>query len=87
MNILLKYFRTAWLVRKLNARKYMRNINDNVVQDRLSEKFNAKIYRMRYFRHEIFAIYSRMLNGYKIFIESLLNLENPACLQATLASG
>ena len=28
-----------------------------------------------------------MLNGYKTFIESLLNLENPACLQATLASG
>ena len=36
----------------------MRNINDNEVQGRLSEKiFNVKIYRMKYFRHEIFAIY------------------------------
>ena len=55
---MLKYFQTAWLVRKLNAQKYMRNINDNEVQGRLSEKiFNVKIYRMKYFRHEIFAIY------------------------------
>ena len=28
---LLKYLRTTWLVRKLNTRKYMRNINDNAV--------------------------------------------------------
>ena len=32
---MLKY----WLVRKLNARKYMRNINDNEVQGRLSENY------------------------------------------------
>jgi hypothetical protein len=38
MNILLlQNFQTAWLMRKLNARKYMRNINDNAVQGRLSE--------------------------------------------------
>ena len=37
----------------------MRNINDNAVQGLLSKKlFNVKIYRMKYFRHEIFAIYS-----------------------------
>ena len=42
---------------KLNAQKYMRNINDNAVQGHLSD--NAKDYRMKYFRHEIFAIYSR----------------------------
>ena len=32
-----KYFQTAWLARKLNTRKYIRNINDNAVQGRLSE--------------------------------------------------
>ena len=36
---MLKSFWTAWLVQKLNARKYMRNINDNVVQGRLSENY------------------------------------------------
>ena len=37
MNIsLLKYFWTAW---KLNARKCMHNINDNLVQGRLSENY------------------------------------------------
>ena len=36
----------------------MRNINDNVVQGRLSENyFNVKNYRMKYFRHKIFANY------------------------------
>ena len=40
MNIsLLKYFRTAWLVQKLNAQKYMHNINDNAVQGHLSENY------------------------------------------------
>ena len=34
---LLKYFQTAWLVQKLNARKYMHKIKNNAVQDRLSE--------------------------------------------------
>ena len=55
---LLKYFQIAWLVWKLNARNYMCNINDNAVQGRLSENynFNAKIYRMKYFRLEILAI-------------------------------
>ena len=33
-SILLKYFQTAWLVRK-----YIRNINDNAVQGRLSENY------------------------------------------------
>ena len=33
------YFRTAWLVQKLNARKYIRNINDNAVRGRLSENY------------------------------------------------
>ena len=45
-------------MRKLNVRKYMRNIKDNAVQGRLSEKvFNAKNYCTKYFRDEIFAIY------------------------------
>ena len=35
--MLLKYSRTAWPVQKLNARKYMHTINDNVVQGGLSE--------------------------------------------------
>ena len=52
---LLKYFRTAWLVQKLNVQKYIRNIDDNAVQGRLSE--NYLNYYMKYFRHEIFAIY------------------------------
>ena len=34
----------------------MRNINDNAVQDHLSE--NMKNYRMKYFRHKILMIYS-----------------------------
>ena len=33
---MLKYFRTAWLVQKLNTRKYM---HKNVVQGCLSENF------------------------------------------------
>jgi hypothetical protein len=36
---LLKHFQTAWLMRKLSTRKYIRNINDNVVQGRLSENY------------------------------------------------
>ena len=36
---LLKYFRTAWLVRKLNAQKYIYTIDDNVVQGRSSENY------------------------------------------------
>ena len=37
---MLKYFWTAWLVRKLNARNTcMRNINENAVQGRLSENY------------------------------------------------
>ena len=45
-----KIFRTAWLVRKLNARNTcMRNINDNAVQGRLSEN-----YLTRKLSHEIF---------------------------------
>ena len=35
----IKYFWTAWLVRKLNARKYIHNINDNAVQGRLSKNY------------------------------------------------
>ena len=36
----------------------MRNINNNVVQGRLSENYlMPKNYRMKYFRHEIFMIY------------------------------
>ena len=40
---------------KIKRTKYMRNINDNAVQGRLS--FNVKNNCMKYFRHEIFAIY------------------------------
>ena len=36
-----KIFWTAWLVRKLNAQKYIRNINDNAVQGRLSENYST----------------------------------------------
>ena len=42
---------------KIKHTKYMRNINDNAVQGRLSENLlYAKNYRMKYFRHEISAI-------------------------------
>ena len=52
-----KIFWTPWLVRKLNARKYMRNINDNVVQGHLSKNYlTVKNYCMKYFGDEIFAI-------------------------------
>ena len=40
---LLKYFQTAKIVRKLNTQKYMRNINDNVVQGRLSNYLTRNI--------------------------------------------
>ena len=40
---------------KIQRMKYMRDIKDNAVQGRLL--FNAKNYHMKYFRHEIFAIY------------------------------
>ena len=49
---IVKYFQTAWLVRKLNAQEYMRNINDNAVQG----------YRMKYFRHEIFTNYGSFVS-------------------------
>ena len=39
---LLKYFRTARLVRKLNARKCKHNINDIAVQGRLSENYSMR---------------------------------------------
>ena len=42
-------------MRKLNARKYIRNINDNVVQGRLSENYLTR--NTKYFRYEIFTIY------------------------------
>ena len=42
---------------KIKRTKHMRNINDNAVQGRLS-----KYYRMKYFRHEIFVIYSSWLH-------------------------
>ena len=43
---LLKYFRTAWLMRKLNA---WNNIKNNAVQGRLSENlFDTKIYCMKF---------------------------------------
>ena len=42
-------------MQKLDAQKYIRNINDNVVQDRLSEN-----YLFKYFRREIFVIYGTL---------------------------
>ena len=42
---------------KIKCTKYMCNINDNAVQGRLSENYNAKNYHMKYFRYKIFAIY------------------------------
>ena len=46
---MLKYFRIAWPVRKLNARKYMHNINDNAAQSLLSKEYlTQKNYCMKY---------------------------------------
>ena len=42
---------------KIKRMKNMRNINDNAVQGRLSEIYLTEKYRMKYLRHEIFAIY------------------------------
>ena len=42
---------------KIKHTNYMCNTNDNAVQGRLSE--NYLNYCMKYYRHEIFAIYSR----------------------------
>ena len=36
---IIKYFGIAWLVQKLNARKCIRNINNNAVQGRSSENY------------------------------------------------
>ena len=49
-------------MQKLNARKSMRIINGNAVRGRLS-----KNYRMKYFGHEIFAIYG---NFYACYMHS-----------------
>ena len=58
-----KIFSDSMACAKIKRTKYMRDINDNAVQGRLSEKLiiNAKNYRMKYFRHEIFAIYENYL--------------------------
>ena len=41
-------------MRKLNMQKYMHNINNNAVQDHLSENYcNMKNYCTKYFRHNI----------------------------------
>ena len=50
-----KIFSDSMTRAKIKRTKYMRDINDNAVQGRLSE--NMKSYRMKYFRHEIFTIY------------------------------
>ena len=40
----------------------MCNINDNAVQGRLSENYlTQSFYRMKYFRHKIFAIYGILI--------------------------
>ena len=41
---MLKYFQTAKLVRKLNARKYMSNSNDNAVQGRLLHYYTSALH-------------------------------------------
>ena len=72
-------------MRKLNAQKYMRNINDNVVQGRLSE--NPKNYRTKYFVHEIFVIHSipyiqspssNTHNQYRALDRMLVNMQKVA---------
>ena len=58
----------------------MHNINNNAVQDRLSELFNAKIYRMKYFRHEIFVIYGMYVlsSAYKDYKPRYINMHEKA---------
>ena len=52
-----KYFRTAWFVRKLNARNTCAILTTMLTGSFVRKLFNAKNYRMKYFRHEIFVIY------------------------------
>ena len=54
-----KIFSDNMACAKIKRLKYMRNINDNAVQGCLFENYLTRnsYYRMKYFRHEIFAIY------------------------------
>ena len=62
---------------KIKRMKYMRNINDNVVQACCGKLFNAKKYRMKYFRLEIFVIYG-------MTIDDRLNFSTPPPLPKRL---
>ena len=50
-----KIFSDSMACAKIKRTKYMRNINDNAVLIR--KLFNIKNYRMKYFRHSVFAFY------------------------------
>ena len=52
-----KFFWTAWLVRKLNARNTCAILTTMWYRVVCPKIFNVKNYRMKYFRHEIFVIY------------------------------
>ena len=66
-----KIFSDSLACAQLNARN---NINNNVIQGHLSENlFNMKNYRMKYFRHEIFAMFTvfRQKTHYRIIINDI----------------
>ena len=52
-----KIFSDSMACAKIKCMKYIRSINDNAVESLVRKLFNKKMYRMKYFRHEIFAIY------------------------------
>ena len=57
-----KIFSDSMACAKIKRTKYMRNINDKCGTGSFVRKlFNTKYYRMKYFRHEIFAIYGILL--------------------------
>ena len=77
MNILLlKYFRTAWLMRKLIVRKYMRNINDNAVQGRLSENYLTRkfiAWNISDTKYSRFTVFGVTVEEYNIHVHVCIN--------------
>ena len=59
----IKIFSDSLACAKIKRTKNIRNINDNAVHagSFVRKLFNMKIYRMKYFRHEIFAIYGNLI--------------------------